>query len=848
MKEIIGFFLKGIIKSKYILWVLFVLILFVLSFLAINITQSGATHKELQDTVNQRLENIDFLIGRALNKKRHVGLSEEVQLGLDSMLLQEEYLKMISSKLDEGNLDISSESLDYIKEYEMYETYISIPYQNKDALNIEQEKMEMLQKYKLPFTEQKTPYKTALFTKQLFQLLFSPVTAFLFLLIFCYKFMSDERNRIFDFLKVNSLSNTVIYYGYLIPFFLIAVGYIILASILSLLPSLVTGNINTINYPIEVVVGSDTLMVPVWKWLLYLPVGWGIFVSLLFVLVICLFKQRINMGALLTIIALPLIIAYIISVQFGFHMINPMYLIVSYEMHLLPSNRFIHYLTGMFILLIICIVASYPVFKSKEISIKFNVANTARKQYKPKSKLRILQFEHLKKKRKGHVLFSFILLFGISGGAYVFVNQQYQNLPETYLKVIEDQQNIQIEQQMHWKVLQEEFDMETEIMRAEHEESGEETEFISIDNPYTAMIEDMDNFYQVLDDLKQEIGTKNFSEKFRESMNSIQIGISYKELDRNLWNVTAMASEEQQRILDERNISPWPIGSQWISHFDNPSMAIDDVHYTLLKANQERNIKYGDSGLFSVYKFLGWNMTLFILSIFILLLWTGMSDEQRPNPSINFLATKPLSLKSIYLSKWWYNLLIAYSLLLISGGVVFIISSLIGGVGEYQYPILVYEIGSFDSAFTLTLSPDVAVNESTNSDMFYSYADNVNFYFEDLFILIMKCGVLIMAQIFFLNSLFSLIGRWVKNHYVTILITLLLAFVGYFLADQYTTATFVYLNPFTYFDTWNIVDGWKSIVANSSAVNFTNGWIILLTGGILLFVIGLLSGRKRVKA
>ena len=76
--------------------------------------------------------------------------------------------------MDEGNLDISSESMDYIKEYRVYETYISIPYQNKDVLNIEQEKMEILEKHNLPYTEQKTPYNTALFTKQLFQLLFSP--------------------------------------------------------------------------------------------------------------------------------------------------------------------------------------------------------------------------------------------------------------------------------------------------------------------------------------------------------------------------------------------------------------------------------------------------------------------------------------------------------------------------------------------------------------------------------------------------------------------------------------------------------------------------------------------------
>ena len=186
------------------------------------------------------------------------------------------------------------------------------------------------------------------------------------------------------------------------------------------------------------------------------------------------------------------------------------------------------------------------------MSIKFPVFNSTLKQYKPKSKLKLLQFEHLKKKRKGHVLFSLILLIGITGGTYVFVNQQYQNLPKTSLKVIEDLQNILIEQQMHWKVLEEEFDMETDIMRAEHEESDEEAEFISEENPYTILIEDMDITYHVLDDLKKEIGARNFSEKFRETMNTIQMKTSYKELDRALWNVTVMASEEQRRILDEK--------------------------------------------------------------------------------------------------------------------------------------------------------------------------------------------------------------------------------------------------------------------------------------------------------
>ncbi|MBE1555920.1 hypothetical protein [Sporosarcina limicola] len=824
MKEVIDFVVKGIVKSKYILLVPFAMILLIVSLLVINSTQSETTRKELQGTFDNRQETVNFLISRALKKQRHIGLTEEQQQSLDSLLSQEKYLYEISSKLDQGNLDISLENIKYTKEYKAYVGSVSIPYNNMNLLTIEQRKAEMLAEHNLSFTEQQTPFNTALFTKQLFQLLFSPITAFLFLLIFSYKYLSDAENRTFDFFKVNSLSNTAIYYGYLTPFLLIVPLYIFIASFLSLLPTLVTGNINTIHYPIEIAVGSETMMVPVWKWLLFLPIGWGIFVSLLLVLAICLFKQRISLGALLAMIALPLVIGYVISTQFGFYMVNPIHLIVSYETHLLPTHRFMIYLLWMFIVLIICLVASYPVFNSQGSVFKPTSFLSTKKQYHPKNKWKLLQFEHVKKKRKGHVLFTLILLFGIIGGTSIFVNQQYQNLPETSLKLIEDLQNIYVERQSHWKVLEDEEDMER--LSTSQEESDEEmTEFIPKENPYTVIVEDMEHGYNVLEGLKKEIGSPHFPEKFRETMNTLD---SYKDIDPSQWPVTGIASKEQQRILDEKDITPWTIGHSWISNFDDPSTAFDNEHYKLLKASQERHTKYGNSGLFSVYKYLDWNMMLFVLGVFILLLWTSISEEQRPNLSMNFLTTKPISSSLIYVSKWVYNGMIASGLLLISGSIVFLLSLLIGGLGESQYPILVYAV------------------EKYKDDLFYSAVDNAYFYFESLLALILKSGVLIMAQIFFLNSLFSLIGRWLKNHYATIIITLIITFAGYFLANQYTSINGMYLNPFVYFDTWNIVDGWKSIVADSSKVNFINGCISLLVSGFLLFCMGLLSGRKRV--
>lgn len=82
-----------------------------------------------------------------------------------------------------------------------------------------------------------------------------------------------------------------------------------------------------------------------------------------------------------------------------------------------------------------------------------------------------------------------------------------------------------------------------------------------------------------------------------------------------------------------------------------------------------------------------------------------------------------------------------------------------------------------------------------------------------------------------------------KNQYASIVITLIIAVEGYSLGNQYIEMSSIY-NPFVYFDTWNIVDGWKSIEAGNGKVNFQNSTVILLISGSLLFCTGLLFRKK----
>ena len=127
---------------------------------------------------------------------------------------------------------------------------------------------------------------------------------------------------------------------------------------------------------------------------------------------------------------------------------------------------------------------------------------------------------------------------------------------------------------------------------------------------------------------------------------------------------------------------------------------------------------------------------------------------------------------------------------------------------------------------------------------FLSSANNAYFYFENLATLIVKSGILIFVQIFFLNSLFSFVGTFMKNHFAAIVVTLIISILGYSFGNHFIEINTMYFNPFVYFDTWNIIDGWKSVEANDGKVNFLNGTVILLISGSLLFFIGLLFRRK----
>ncbi|MBD7985520.1 hypothetical protein H9649_13065 [Sporosarcina sp. Sa2YVA2] len=827
MKEVVQFVLKGIVKSKYLLFALLAMIVVAMSLLILNQQQPSSTLKEFESTVLNDKSNLNFIIGKFLLRESELGLDEEQQISLDSLLIHENYLKEIIQKVRSESLDFVTEQKRYIEEYQTYTEHSDVIVHSRNNFFDPLDKIELLEKHQLPYLEEKTPWNTSLFTKQLFQIFFSPVIAFLFLLLFIYKYISDRDNQTFEFLKLNSLSPTSIYYGYLIPFIIMIVGYAFFAALLSFLPVLLTGNINTIHYPIDVNLIGESNLVYVWKWLIYMPIGWSIFVSILLVFLMALLRMRLSMGLTLTLFASLPLAGYFIFTQFKFSLFNPIHLIFFYEENLLSLNRFIFYLLLMFCLLVLCLIALYPIFNMKNLRYKFNYSNSSqKKQYIPKKKWKLIQFEYIKSKRKNMVLFNAVILFLIIGGTLIYVNQQYVTLPKKYTNIIDGLIDTRMVGLSNNTASLFSMETESEILLAKGEfVEGFDEEIASVKKK----IELANNDIKHLNEFYDEIEKGDFTERFNQEVFFVDFE-HIKEISKTLQNrsgLNILASIEQNRILDEKNITPWKVSYLLNTKFYHPKEFInDEIYYKVAKANYDQSVKYDNSALFFLYKYFDWNIMWLALAAFVILMWTSISAEYRPTLSKNFLLTKPISFKSVYVSKWVYNLFITYSLLLGVLGVTLLVGIVFGGLGESQYPMLVYSL------------------ENYNESLLFSFEEGIYFHFESLLMMIVKSGLLIVGHVFFLNSLFSLVGRWFRNQYATIMITLLLTFSGYFLANYDIEASWIYLNPFIYFDTWNVIDGWSSIEANSSKVNFVYGTNVLFSGGLLLFIAGLL-GRKR---
>lgn len=815
MKYVVKFMMKDWLKTKWIPIILILMIAFVSSLYLYNQSQAETTVNQLKESTEDKLENVMLLLTTITAKNEDIGASENEIKSLKPLAKKEEALLMIRQKLEEGNLDIANNQITFYDEYTKFIELKPIFYMGRSDEYHEKNKAIFLLENELPYLEEKTPYNSALFTKQVFEILFNPITLFLFLVIFSYLYTSDRENRIVDFLKLQSLSSRSIYSSYLLLLFGSVMLYVIIGVLLASAPVLLSGNWESIHYPVEVLRGTELVFIPVWKLLLFKPLSWLIFMTLVLLLFTSFMKQKASVGSFAVILVMALSLSYLVYSFFGFQLANPLHLLGFTAGDFFITNTYLVYLGVMgLVTTLLTLGVLYFIGSSKSISVKLPVSSSNLKERSFYPKWQLFQFEYRKKKRKRHIAITIALVLITQLGVFFYIQNQVQALPRIALNLIDEKQKFITKQITNTELNHENLAVEIEIMRQNDEklnrEPGEYEEDFFLD-----FLDVLNEQYDEFEELRRLIYEENFPQLFND-LESKHSGGSYKDLEQGTWTVSSMASEEQRTILKSSGIDSWPYGVYWVSHFDDPELEEDAELAASSQYLQNQNQKYDSSSQFMLYKFFEWNMMGLILFAFVAFLWTAVSEERTPQSTISFLSTKPLSFQSVYTTKWLYNLLSAAALQLLVGGIVFCIATLIGGFGESAYPIPVYSI------------------ERLAETDFYAFHDQAYFSFTGLGTLILTAIALAFAQLFFLNGLFTFIGKLLKNYYVTVVLTLVVVIIGYWTGTQ----TVKWWNPFIYFDTWRVVDGWKTIEAASQYATPLTGIGILVVAGSVLFITG----------
>ncbi|WP_143544277.1 hypothetical protein [Salinicoccus kekensis] len=798
--------------------------------------ESGQTKEALLAQQEERMVPLDFVISQFYAKESDVGLTEmdeEVRTNLET---QFDLVSSMYRKLEENNMDISSEIIRYVNEYETYDRYEGyIQIESMDQLAVQKEKAEIINAHGIEYIEEEMPYNSSLFALQIMNLFLNPITLLFLLLIVNFKFTSDQRNKIFEWMQLNSVSKKNISFSFLGAFVLTTIMYALIIMVVSLLPMIITGNFQTIHYPVELFTNDGTSFIAAWKLLLYIPIGWMVFAIMILYINVIFIKitQSASFAFILSVLIMGSL--YIVNYNFGLQIWNPIHLLINYEIDLFVQYAFVDFLIIILILTAIIQILGFFLLKLNfSFQIKYN-NNFRQSLYKPSRHFKLLSFEALRKKRN-HTLSLSVAIVSILALAYYFnIDQEYHEIPEIYHEALTDYRDELIRNGAAQETLLLESELSLENAKNSGAEDSTIEEIEDATNLYSQMVDDTAYYIDEINALLENIGSADFNEEYRALFETIREDYGgYEIADETGPSVSDLSTDEMNEYFEENQIEPRPIGDTQISNFGNPNKnteffasADSDLHIAFYENNRD----ISNDTMFTVQKFFQHHIPLLLTILFVLIIWSSFSDVYKPNGVYDFIFTKPFTERMVLFSKWCFNLLSTYILLLIGAIILIAISAALGGIGSLNYPIVIYEHESLYATST---------EYST-----YAPLDEVFYRLDTISTVLMEASVILFLVVFFTASLHAVIGRFSKHHYVTSLVTLAVIAIGYASTLFYTEASWMWLNPFIYFDVWDVADGWQSIVVNDPRVNFANGAIILTILSVVLLIIGLISNRKR---
>lgn len=235
----------------------------------------------------------------------------------------------------------------------------------------------------------------------------------------------------------------------------------------------------------------------------------------------------------------------------------------------------------------------------------------------------------------------------------------------------------------------------------------------------------------------------------------------------------------QERLIEmkDRDIRPLAGAGITLTHYDRP--------VSLASQSQERvNFQLGDRSslglltrLFQIFR-----LDLIIFVSLVIFCGMGYTVEGPRGENLHWLYTLPINRFMIQFNKWLASLSATFGYFLMTLITIGVVGYFLGGLGQWQLPILHYDQVLENS------------NQFSTFDGSYHWIEMGNYVFSVII-------VMIFALIFIL-TLSQFMSLWTKNSWMSSFMTIIFCLGGYFISLQTSWGhylPFVYLNTSSFF-------------------------------------------------
>lgn len=266
---------------------------------------------------------------------------------------------------------------------------------------------------------------------------------------------------------------------------------------------------------------------------------------------------------------------------------------------------------------------------------------------------------------------------------------------------------------------------------------------------------------------------------------------------------------EKNKWMIEKGVQPlFPMDMySYLTLYDREFLVEGATQEEVRELHEESNNKYSSASTHYLDKFFRFLFSI-LGAVFFLFLFADILTKEglRRNGPIHLLRTQPIHRDKVLAGKFLTVLIISFMILLVTIILSLILGILFEGLGDWDYPVLIY-------------------------------GEDRSFRFISMGIFLVIASSMFLMILFLCYTILFLFSVLTTRVLVTIGLTLATIFIGIQLSEEMITASFAHYLPFHYFSVFDIITNEYAVSVDNYQFTYQNGMLSLGLTSLFILII-----------